>query len=335
MATAKQALIQVEAGQTLVTYESLTDSGDSTVFNPSASVMSGKNEVVVRPNGVVTGINLVGTDTTNDTVAVAAFTAYSKGVLQAVGAEDVTITRPSTDKAKVCSVTMTDAGALAVIAGTDGASTSFVETRGAAGGPPFIPVDSVEIAQVRVATSSAGVVDAAEILQNGQYTERADFPVYAVNNIGFGDNSLVAGKVNAFIEFNAALEPSHTGDTPKRVYCQYYVPSFSDVAKGSGFVPAETSHSVSSEEYYGGTIASSSESLGQASFTAMLEDGVTDPLVALKNTVVTVKVFPNRNKSAYMLQQGTFGIGRTFPVDGQISASVTVTAEVQTAEFAG
>lgn len=341
MATAKNAVIYLEQGATLQDFTIMTDSGDHQCFTCAADVFSGKSgqEPVVRPNGIVSGRNLVTAAASGaaDAVDVAAFTAYSKGTLHSVAAAtDLTITRPATDVAKVCSITMDETGALAVIAGTDGADTTFSETRGAAGGPPEIPADSVEIAQVRVTSSIAAPIAASEIYQIvGQHTERADFPVYSVNNIGKGQAADVAAETNAHVKFASALPATHTGGAAKRVYIRYYEPIFAELPKALDFTPAETTHSVSSTEYYNGTIGSRSSSLGQGQFTALLDDGITDALVADKDEVLTVKFLPDRNKTAYSLTQGAIGISRSFPVSDQIKATVTISAEVATAEFAG
>ncbi|NLF90198.1 MAG: hypothetical protein GX570_02450 [Corynebacterium marinum] len=333
MASASNAKIQIESGQSLVSWESLADAGDHRIFNPTAAILSGVTPPEVRPDGVVTGVYLLSPGTDADKVNVAAFSAYSGGVLHNVSAATVSISRPATAVAKVCSITMDSSGDLAVEAGTDGSDADFVETRGAAGGPPLIPAGSIELGQVRVTASTPALITAAQILQNGQYTERADFPVFTVNNIGKGLSAKTAGETNAYVQFNEALPLSHGTGQTKGVYCQYYIPSFADIAKSQNFVPAETSHSISSTSYYGGATASSSESLGQASFTALLESGVSDFLVAQKNKTVTVKFFPNRNASGHIVTQGKLGIGRSFPVDDQIQAACTITAEVASAEF--
>lgn len=333
MGTASNAKVQIESGQSLVEFEALTDVGSQQVFNPSATLMSSVVAPVIRCDGLVTGVNLITADAADDTVAVAAFTANSLGVLRSVAAGTLSVTRPATDKAKVISITMTSAGVLAAIAGTDGASAAFSETRGGAGAPPYIPVGSVELGQVRLTTSAAAAVTASEIKQNGQYTEFANYPVYTLNPIGFGLAASEAGTTNAFVKFSAALDTRHTGDETKGVYAQYYTPSFADVPRASDFSPAETSHSTSSTETYDGPVGSSSSSLGQASFNAMLDDGVNDLIINSKNKALTVKFFPNRSASAYIATQGKLGIARSFPVSGQISASCTISAEVASAEF--
>ncbi|PLX00485.1 MAG: hypothetical protein C0591_01075, partial [Marinilabiliales bacterium] len=80
MPNAKNALTYLESGRTLVDFTAMTDSGDSTVFTVSDLIFSGKSgfEPDVRPNGVVSGSDLVTTHATNDTVTIAAFTAYSQ-----------------------------------------------------------------------------------------------------------------------------------------------------------------------------------------------------------------------------------------------------------------
>jgi hypothetical protein len=117
------------------------------------------------------------------------------------------------------------------------------------------------------------------------------------------------------------------------VYGQHYTPAFTDLGKTLDFVPVENSQSVSSTQYYNGSIASTSESIGQGSFTALLNDGTTDILVANKDTTLTVKFFPDRNKSPFILTQGVIGLSRSFPVADQNQADVTISAETVSAEF--
>ena len=337
MATASNAKVQVEAGQTLVEYEALTDAGNHQIFNPSAALMSSVIAPEVHADGVATGINMVGVAASgsDDVVDVAAFTAWSQGTLHTVTADtDVAVTRPATNVSKINSITMNTSGAIAVVAGTDGSTATFSETRGAAGGPPYIPVGSVEIGQVRLTSSTAAAVTAGEIKQNGAYTERSAFPVFTVNPVGIGAYAETTGTDTAFVKFNEALDTRHTGDVTKGVYAQYYTPSFADIPRASDFVPAETSHSLTSEDTYDGPIGSSSSSINQASFSCKLDDGVNDLIASVKNKNVTVKFFPNRNNSANYVTQGKLGIARTFPVSGQISASCTISAEVPSAEFA-
>ena len=316
MSTAENAKLQYEAGQNAVAMSALTNSGDETTFTSAATLWSGKSGYapIVRPNGLLTG-GAVSVHADNDKVTVAALTCNLQGVVTSVAAGTGTITRPASDKAKVCSITINSSGAIAVVAGTDGSGTTFSETRAAAGGPPLIPVDSIEIAQVRVTTSAAGAVAASQIYQVvGSHCERADFPLWTVN---YDEGS---------VTFLDALPEIHTGTVPKKVYASYAEPIFADVALASDFVPPETSHSVTSTQVYGTTLGATSSTLGQGTFTAYLENGVSDALVSLKNQNLWFKFFPDRYATPYLLCQGKLGISRTFPAGDTIQAACTINA---------
>ena len=231
--------------------------------------------------------------------------------------------RPATAVSKVVSLTVNSSGALAAVAGTDGSTTAFSETRAAAGGPPLIPVGSIEIRQVRYTSNTAGVVAAAEIYQVvGLHRERADFPLYDVN---YGEGS---------VTFLDALPEIHTGPVPKAVYASYASPIFADIALASDFVPPETSHSVSSTQVYGTTLGATASTLGQGSFTAFLSNGVSDALVTLKNETLWFKFFPDRYASPYILCQGKLGIARTFPAADSLQAACTISASAAATEVA-
>jgi len=335
MSTAKLSKILIETGQVLHNFAAMTDSGDQQIFTiTDGTLWSGKSGFTpdVRPNGITSGRNLLSAGATNDTVRVAAFTAYSKSVEQPVSATSCTISRPTTGGySKIISVTMASDGSIAPVAGTEGAA--FSETRAAAGGPPLIPVESVELGQIRVTASTAAAVASAEIYQESQYTEHYDSPVWDENNIGDGIGAAAAAQKNAYIKFQSALPKIHTGVVVKKVYLKYYTPQFTELARVLDFVPAESSHTVSSQEYYRGAIASVAESVGQGSFTVLLNDGLTDSLILQKNQVITVKQFPDENKTPYSLTQGKLGISRTFPFANQIQSEATISAEKPTAEF--
>lgn len=324
MSTAENAKLQYEAGQNAVAMSALTNSGDETTFTSAATLWSGKSGYapVVRPNGLLTG-GAVSVHADNDKVTVAALTCNLQGVVTSVGAGAGTITRPASDKAKVCSITINSSGVIAVVAGTDSLSTSFSETRAAAGGPPLIPVDSIEIAQVRVTTSAAGAVAASEIYQVvGLHTERADFPLWDVN---YDEGS---------VTFLDALPEIHTGVVPKKVYASYASPIFGDIALASDFVPPENTHSVSSTQVYGTTLGATASTLGQGSFTAYLSNGVSDALVQLKDQTLWFKFFPDRYASPYLLCQGKLGVSRTFPAGDSIQAACTISASSPAVEVA-
>lgn len=320
--TAANAKLQYEAGQEISAMAAMTDSGDHKTFaTTGVAPWSGKAgyEPKIYPNGLETG-GVVSVGAGNDNVSVAALTCYLAGVKTTVAGDDtVAITRPTggspLNTSNISSITINSAGAITVVKGTD--STALSATRGAAGGPPLIPVGSIEIAQVKLTSAAAAAVAAAEIFQvPGTSQERYDYPVW--------DEDPFDGEIT----FASALPAIHEGSpaTYKGVYAEVYEPVFSDLEPAVDFIPPETTHSVSSKQVYGGTIGASSESLNQGSFTTFLKDGVTDAIVGLKNEILFFKHFPDRNKAPYLLVQGKLGISRTFPAGDNIQAACTISA---------
>ncbi len=336
MATSVRGKVSIETGQTLTTYAEMTDSGDHQIYS-LGTIWSGKSgfEPSIRPDGMVAGRNVLSPHASTDEVTIAGFTAYVKGVLYEVSATSDTFTRGTgPGKAKVISITMDCGGTEAVVPGAEGGGTTFSETRGAAGGPPLIPVSSVEIGQIRITSATPAVLTAAQIFQVvGQHAERFDFPSWEEHNIGFGTTADSAAEQKSHIKLTSALPAVHTGPTYKNVYVQYYTPVLSELSKAVDFVPAETSHSVTSTQFYNGTIASAAASLNAGAFTALLTDGISDALVNEQDEIITVKFHPDRNKSPFILTQGTIGMARTFPTTDQNQSATTVAASERSAGF--
>jgi hypothetical protein len=252
----------------------------------------------------------------NDDVDTAALTCYLAGVLTSVSAStDESITRPASAVSKVNSITVTSVGAIAVVAGTDGSTAAFSETRGAAGGPPYIPVGDIEIAQVRVTSDTAAPITAAQIFTTpNTHQERWDYPIFTLDN--------AAGEVN----FNTALPLIHTGDLPKKVFAEYSEPDFAEAVDAHDYTPPETSHSTSSTQVYGRTVGSSSSTLNQGSFSVIMKDGITDGLAKLKNKTLWFRLFPDRNKLPHRFDQGKLGVSRPYPASGNTVMACTISA---------
>jgi len=297
MPTAENAKLEYEAGQTFNAFEALTDSGDNTTFNSSGELWSKRSGFTpeVKPNGLVNGAQ-VSAAVANDTVSATAATCNLLGVETTVVADAaLVVTRgATTDTHIINSITINAGGAYAVITGT--ATTAHSETRGVAG--TAAPVTSDEIFSVP-----------------GVHTEWTNLPLYDIDY------------ANGDITFNTALPAIHTGDLPKGVYAQFYEPIFAEVPLATDFVPTEESHSTTSIQAYGKTIASSSSSLNQASFTAFNQDGVTDSLVTLKNQILWFRFYPDKYKTPHILDQGKLGIARTFPASSELQAACTISSE--------
>jgi hypothetical protein len=339
MSTAENAKIQYESGQDLVAFVALTDQGDHKDFRSADALWSNRSgyEPDVKPNGLATGGAVsVAASGSNDVVDVAALTCYLAGVLTSVNAAtDKAIARPTASHVKY-SITVTSAGAISAVKGVE--NTSFSTTRGAAGGPPYVLLDSIEIAQVWLSSATPAAITADEIKQViGTYCERYDYPTWQENR--FNVASGVIG--NAGITFDSALPLIHSALSPvvavaKAVYAQYYEPAFTDVPKSSDFVPPETTYTVSSKQIYGTTIGASAASLNQGSFTAYLQDGIADGLLSLKGANLFFKFLQNRlNSTPYILMQGILGISRQFPASDQITAACTISSEESAVEVVG
>ena len=323
MATAENAKLEYEAGQTSVAMTELTSS-DNQKFSSSANLFSNRSGFapVVRANGMLTG-GAVSPNASADDVDVAAGTCNLNGVVAAVSGATVSIQRPLSDVAQVFSIVVDATGTYDVVEGVESATQSFSESRGVAGGPPFIAVDEIEVAQVRVNTSSSAVIEATEVFQVvGLHQERADFPLF---NVSFNDGE---------IDFLAAIPAIHTGNVAKKVYASYATPIFGEVTLASDFTPPETTNNVTSTQIYGTTLGSTSSTLGQGSFTAFLDNGVTDALVSLKNENLWFRFFPNKFASSNILAQGKLGISRTFPAGDNIQAACTISANEAAIEVA-
>lgn len=316
MPSAQDATLEYEAGQTQTSMSLLTDSGDHQTFTSSAALFSAREGLapVIRPNGLITGGAVTpAISGTNDMIDTASLTCYLAGIKTLVSAStDKSVTRgASTNTNIINSITINSSGVVTVISGT--ASTAFTETRGGAGGPPFIPVGSIEIAQIRLTSITAAKVSATEIFSvPGVHLERYDYPIFNEDN------------ATGSVIFNTALSLIHTGSLPKKVYASYAEPVFALLSSVSDFVAPEESYSSSSKQIYGGTIGSSSKTLGQGSFTTYLKDGVSDALIGLKGKQLWFRFFPNKYQSNYILCQGTFGISRTFPAADNITAKCTI-----------
>ncbi|MBN1613928.1 MAG: hypothetical protein JW950_05630, partial [Deltaproteobacteria bacterium] len=183
MSTAENAKIQYESGQDLVSFIALTDQGDHQDFRSADQLWSNRAgyQPDVKPNGLATGgVVSVAASGSDDVVDVAALTCYLAGVLTSVEAStDLAIGRPTASHVKYA-ITVTSGGALSAVKGVE--STSFSTTRGAAGGPPYILPDSIEIAQVWLSSATPAEITADEIKQVvGTHCERYDYPTWTEN----------------------------------------------------------------------------------------------------------------------------------------------------------
>jgi len=326
--------LDYEAGQTAVAYTALTDAGDNKIFNSAAELWSNRAGFtpVVRPNGVLTGLAVSpAASGTNNLIDVAGGTCWLAGVETDVTADpDVEITRAvTTDTHIICSVTVTAAGAIAVVAGTE--HTAFSTTRGATGGPPYIDNDAIEIAQVKLTGNADAAITASEIVQvPGSSRETALFPVWEQERIRVSAGALgYAGVTFASELAEIHSEDAGTTTATKKVYASYYTPTFAQVPKASDFVRPSNSYSVSSTEYYGGAMGNRSTSIGQGSFTGYT-NSLTEGFLVFEGEELWFRFRNDRLVTMPAVYcQGVLGIAETFNTDGTIEVAATISAESQ------
>lgn len=178
--TAEDAKLQVEQTSTLRDFNAGADSGDQKkfVFTGTLKLFSLRKGLtpIIRPDGVISGFEVTPAGT-NDDVDVSAGKVYLAGVETSVAASnEFAMTRPATLKKRISLVVVTAAGAIDEVEGADG--DDFSAVRGAAGGPPLVPVGNVELAQVELTEDEAALVLAADI--NQAETEKFDEPAFKV-----------------------------------------------------------------------------------------------------------------------------------------------------------
>jgi hypothetical protein len=348
MATLVNQEISYESAQVPVAFATLTPDSARTVFSAASRpwsgvvITAGVEPYVVAPYGLMTG-GEVTPGAVAGNVAVAAATAMMPGVTGhnantgvVTVTADTALTVPlNTTEAtpyQIHSVTVNTSGAYAIVSGGKHAS-AFTETRGSNGGPPSIPLGAVEVAQVRRThwhAATAQAITAAEIFAvPGTHQERYDFPVWSEDPI------------RGRITFAAALPLIHgaTADAAatagKLVYARYATPLYAPIPRVRDWVPAETSNSTSSEAYYDNvTIGSFSSSIGQATFTAALSDGLTDAILGKAGQTLLFRFKPDKNRAANQITQGVLGVARTFGVGANASGAFTISPTQASVDFA-
>lgn len=322
---AKKAKLRIEGGVTFFAMAALATVARQFFTHATAGLFSNDDDYtpVVRPDGLING-GKVTPDTTNDQVDVAAINLWLAGVKTAVAASAAeSITRSVLATHRINSITVNSGGAIAVVPATDDAgATSFSETRGAVGGPPYIPVGSVEIRQVRTISATPALILASEILSvPGQHLELYDYPGYEVQI------SEVVDEAISVVKFDSVLPAIHTGDLAKGVFAEVYEPTPIDFELVSEFVPVEESDSLTSVEVYNKVLGTESTSINAGGFDIKLNDGVTDQIIKKKGQRLWFWFYPNRDKEPFLLLNGKLGITRGFPVSDFIQSTCTISSQ--------
>jgi hypothetical protein len=248
--TGRKGKITTELGKTTYTQDALSSvtvpaADVNKKFEGSAERFSGieGNEPIVYLDGVESGCNISISATAN-AYDVSAGTFYIKGTSYSLSAStaNTSLTRPTVDgNITVNAISVDTSGSLTVTAGSEGTTST---TRGAAGGPPFIPVDEVLLGYITLGFTSVsgGLVVTASELDNDS-KEYTYLPGYKVI---YHDTAESKGLIN----FDAALNAIHTGSVTRNVYATYYAPlSWVEISDSKDAVTTSDQSTVKSQAY--------------------------------------------------------------------------------------
>jgi hypothetical protein len=330
--TAAYAKLMMEMQTTPVAIAALTDSGDHTTFTSASSYFSNRPgyEPSILMDGMKTGGAIIPDGAlVNNVVDIAAATYNRAGIAKSIIAGSITITR-SVNGGTPCiinSICIKDDDTWVKAVGAEGAALSTV--RGAAGGPPLIPVGYVEAGQVKTTSISDGVILASEIYSDVLTCEYAS-ELYIINYLPIITNGAIT-TVGGSLTFLQSLGATHVGPTARKVYASHGSPVLAELQLFNDFVPPTQTNTTSSTQVCGAigqnTVGSTASSLTQGSFTVLLQDGITDQVVKLANQELIFQFFPNRYVTTkYTLCQGVLGTPPSYPAGANMSAACTVSA---------
>ena len=327
---ATRRVLNLETARTPQPAEALTPDVTRTIFSASYDPVV---DAEVLPYGIETG-GIITPTGVNSQVAVSAATAVmadnagadstGRVAVAATGVTPITLTRPASSKKRYAAIIINASRVYAEVEGADG--DDWVDTYGAAGGPPLIPVDAVLVGLVKLDNNTAVPVAANDILQFPAASlpsqERWDFPQWLEPAFNF--SRTVAGEV----EFRSPIPAIHADTKPKRVVLKGSVAIFQRIANVSSFTPAEISVSSSSTDTFDGPIASQSQSVSDGSFElARMLDGVRDAVMQVAGTTRLVQFLPDElNPDVFIWTQGVIAPSRSFEGQQAATASVTIAA---------
>jgi hypothetical protein len=313
--TGKNMKLQVELSQIAYLAEVFTADATRKIFSTAnMSTFSLFEDAtvnrtpVMKVDGTKTGgVVVPAVSATNDAVDTSAVVSWIGGAEVSVAAStDDTITRDGALAYIIHSVTQTAAGAIAILGGTAHAS-AFVETRGSAGGPPYIPVTSIELAQIRTTSITAAPITTAEIFAVPNIHRE-------VSAIPFASYDVTTATIN----FEEALMPAHTGDVPKKVAADVYAPtSFTTLQGITAFtLPGETPASNSQQTPDGTSVAADPSTLENGSLSVLTDLTHQDLPSIIDGTTATFKWWPDKNGADYYLGIAAMSGRATTPISG-------------------
>ena len=203
-------LLKVESGFTVKAYEAMTDTGNHQLFSSTGTRFSlcekDENVVdrrpVVTPDGVRNGcyVSPAASGAANAFDLSPGTLLIGGALVNIAGSSGVTVSRPASGNYRFVSITLTAVGGLSVANGADG--SVVCATRGAAGGPPWVAVGSIELATI-ILSSTSGPLNDTDILFTPEYSHCPEYTLLPYT---------------AQVRFAAPLAAIHTGTLPRSVW---------------------------------------------------------------------------------------------------------------------
>lgn len=278
----------------------------------------------VRLDGVLSGLSITPGSGFNE-VDIAAGEINIKGQVVEVSAGTVSsITRPTTSgQILVSAITVDVDGAFTLTPNTEGAVSTV---RGAAGGPPFLPVDEILIGYV-AATYYDGSASGEKVLTVGEIDSYSkEYAAIPSAKILYYDEDQKVGCVelaNVLPEIHAATAAG-PGTAVRNVYASYYEPQFEEVPDALDFSFDEDISTYKSKAYKD---ASEETAVGtpswSGSFSAYWTD-VEDILNLIKGSKRWIKHFPDSDLAPHWSGRAVLKVGRQTPVDNNMMATITL-----------
>jgi hypothetical protein len=336
----KDGMVEVELGATYFPMQALTS-----VTSPASDVnkkfTTGQTyispiedyEPDVRLDGVVSGLILTPSASV-DAVDYSAGKVYIKGVEITVAASTVSsISRPAVDGNVIQNAIVVDEnGTVTAVAGVEGTTSN---TRGAAGGPPFLPLDQVLLGYVilaYVAATGGAIITANEV--DTASKERADIPGYKILYHDGQDERNPNGSNEGCIEFTSALDLIHnslddptgaSGDAVTRnLYASWRTPVFEEIPDCMDVTKGESLATINTLAY-GDTYEEKATST--PAWTANFSyywSKVNDIIDVIKNTKRFFKLYPNKDSAQHWLGVCTITANHSIPVADALQGDVTM-----------
>jgi len=321
---AEKILIKIEDGFTPIAQEVMTNSGDNKTFaapslghfSLSAEDENGINRTPdVRPDGVRSGFlispALSGTNDLIDVKGGKIFQSFNK--ITVAGVTDLAVARPATLPFITHSITINSAGAIVVVAGTEGAAFSSV--RGAVGAAPFIPVGSIEIGLVNLTAIATAPITSDEIVFSPEWSHTPSYKLLPYT---------------ASVEFMTALATIHTGNVTRSVYVKYSKPILVDIsAPLSKIKPVKLPQKIASQLFFSGTRSKVVEGeLSEGSFEYEVPAGIGHVLNRIDNSTRLITIMPDSTADRRLLFYALVTNEEEF-VSGEITLGTATLSGIQ------